>query len=110
MLIDNNGDEIGSKNALDDIAVGTSTPLEEEPAEVKSGPIDDLLRNKALFVVVSLACLTAAVAAGSYAVWLSKQNAAEKALSNVHDLLKTCEKRMSQMDKDLKRLPRAQSA
>lgn len=108
-LIDNNGDEIGNKSPLDDIAVAADVPLETHEPE-PPGPIDDLLHNKAVFAAVSIACLTAAVAAGSYALWLSRRKADQAALTNVHDLLKTCQSRMSQMEKDLKRLPRTSSS
>jgi hypothetical protein len=108
MLVDNNGDEIGASRSLDDIAVATDSMEDDEPSSA-SGPLDDLMNNKALFAAVSVACLTAAVAAGSYAIWLGRRNAAQKALTSVHDLLKTCERRMTQMDKELKRLPRVQS-
>ena len=107
LLIDNNGEEISKKRSLDDIAVATDKPGEEQGTE-KSGPVDDLLNNKALFATVSIACLTAAIAAGTYAIWLQRKKDAQKALTNVNDLLKTCQNRMSQIDKELKRLPRAQ--
>jgi len=107
MLVDNNGDEISAKGSLDDIAVATDKPGDGHEPE-QSGPIEDLLHNKALFATVSIACLTAAIAAGSYALWLSRKRAAQEALTSVNDLLKTCQNRMSQIDKELKRLPRAQ--
>jgi hypothetical protein len=68
------------------------------------------MHNKALFVVVSAACAAAALAAGSYAIWLSKRNVAREALSNVNDLLQTCQSRMSQIEHDLKSIPDASKA
>lgn len=106
MLIDNNGDEIGAGNSLDDVADARGDHDSEPPA----APIQELLQSKPLFVAVSVACFTAAVAAASYAIYLDRRKAAQKALTSVHDLLKTCEMRMSQMDKELKRLPQARSS
>jgi hypothetical protein len=73
-------------------------------------PLKDLLQNKALFAVVSVACFTAAVAAGSYSIWLSRRKVAHEAFTSVSDLLTTCHNRMSQMENDLKSLSRVRSA
>ncbi len=54
---------------------------------------------------VSIACATAAVAAGSYALWLSRQKAARQTLTDVQDILKRCQDRMRQMENDLDQLP-----
>lgn len=58
-----------------------------------------------VFVAVSVACAVAAIGAGSYALWLTRQKAARDTLSSVQDLLKICQDRMHQMEDDLNLLP-----
>ena len=70
---------------------------EEAPASVKTTLI--------VFTAVSIACATAAIAAGSYATWLSRQQAARQALTDVNDILKSCQTRMHQLEADVQRLP-----
>jgi hypothetical protein len=91
----------------DDILQGDAPP---EAEGTSANPLKDLLQNKALFAVVSIACFTAAVAAGSYAIWLSRRKVAREAFTSVSDLLTTCQNRMSQMENDLNSLSRARSA
>jgi hypothetical protein len=63
------------------------------------------MQNRVLFIAVSAACAAAAIAAGSYAVWLSRKRFARDAIMDVHDLLETCNDRMRQMEQDLSNLP-----
>ncbi len=61
-----------------------------------------------LFIVMltaSLACAAATVVTGGYAVWLARQQAARQALTDVNDILRSCQSRMSQLETDLQRLP-----
>ena len=59
----------------------------------------------AVFLAVSIACMAAAVATGSYAAWLSRQQAARQALTDVSDILKSCQSRMQQLEAQVERLP-----
>ena len=58
-----------------------------------------------VFLTVSIACAAATIGTGTYAAWLSRQQAARQALTDVNDLLKSCQSRMSQLESDLQRLP-----
>ncbi|BDI32387.1 hypothetical protein CCAX7_44380 [Capsulimonas corticalis] len=105
-LVDKNGEEIPVKASVDDLSV-EYIPGESESKHDSS--VNNVLNNKVLFVVVSVACATAAVAAGSYAVWLSRRKVAQEALTNVQDLLETCQDRMSQMEQDLNNITQRHS-
>ena len=58
-----------------------------------------------ILVAVSFACTAAAVATGSCAFWLARQSASRQALTDVNDLLKTCQTRMEQLETDYRSLP-----
>ena len=61
-----------------------------------------------VFLSLSVACAAATLATGSYAAWLSRHQAARQALTDVNEILKSCQSRMSQLEADLKRLPTCQ--
>ena len=61
-----------------------------------------------VFMAVSLACATAAIATGGYAAWLVRQRSARQALTDVNDILKSCQSRMRQLEADVQRLPSRQ--
>ncbi len=101
-LIDRNGAQIGGIDAdRDDIAVEYLVSNSPDKVIVAPAPNTGIL----ILAVTSAAFAAAAVAAGSYAWWLSRQRVAHEALTDVHDLLKTCQDRMSQMEQDLHSLP-----
>ncbi len=88
----------------DDATVAYADNTEAEstlPAELTHNPRGTLL----IFMAVSIACTAAAFATGSYAIWLGRQQAARKALTDVNDLLKTCQTRMRQLETDVQNLP-----
>ena len=58
-----------------------------------------------ILVSVSVACAAAAIVTGSYAFWLARHQAAHQALTDVNDLLKSCQSRMQQLEADVQRLP-----
>ena len=58
-----------------------------------------------VFLTISISCATAAVVSGSYAVWLARQQAARQALTDVNDLLRSCQDRMARLESDVQRLP-----
>lgn len=104
-LIDN-----AAANDLEDSAedYDMSSVSEDSDTGAESAPAPT---NRALlFIVVSAACAAAAVAAGSYAIWLSRQRVARETLTNVQDILKICQDRMHQMEDDLHRLPQGFSS
>ncbi len=56
-------------------------------------------------ITASIVCATIAVATGSYAFWLSRQQEARQALTDVNDLLLSCQKRMEQLEAEVQRIP-----
>ena len=58
-----------------------------------------------VLLTVSITCAAATVVTGGYAVWLARQQAARQALTDVNDILRSCQSRMSQLESDLQRLP-----
>ena len=58
-----------------------------------------------VFLTLSITCAAATVATGGYAVWLARQQAARQALTDVNEILRSCQSRMSQLETDLQRLP-----
>lgn len=100
-LVDGSGRKIQS----DDDVSAEYESHEDESRQSSEAPVTDLLHNRALFVTISAACAAAAIAAASYAIWLTRQSAAQEAITSVQDLLDTCEQRMRQMEKDLNHLP-----
>ena len=61
-----------------------------------------------MFLSLSIACAAASLATGSYAAWLLRHQAARQALTDVNEILKSCQSRMSQLEADLQRLPNRQ--
>jgi len=98
---------------------GRSNPPQEDtndaPVEYSSGSgkagedsADEIQKTRTtlfVFMAVSIACMTAAIGTGSYALWLSRHRAARQALTDVNDLLKSCQIRMQQLEADVQRLP-----
>ena len=66
--------------------------------------VDSLYRNKWLFIGVCAACAVGAVAAGSYAAWLTKKKEAESVILDVHDLIQSCEDRVAQIEAQINRI------
>ena len=65
-------------------------------------------RTFLVFLSISVTCAAATIATGTYAAWLSRHQAARQALTDVNDILKSCQSRMSQLEADLQRLPSRQ--
>ena len=97
-------------------AAGEATPLDDgdDPAAYypyRPDPavfIDESARAQKtfwVFLTISIACAAATIGTGTYAAWLSRQQAAHQALTDVNDILRSCQSRMSQLEADLQRLP-----
>ena len=99
-LIDNNGESLAGTYGIDDMAVQYDS-MSEGAASSALDPITEMLSNKWVFIAVSTVCAAGAIAAGSYSVYLSRRRVAETALDNVQDLLKTCQRRMRDLENDL---------
>ena len=97
ILVSGNSRSAGNQEAVDD-----EVPLVLDDA--RSARVTMLV-----FMAVSIACTTAAVATGGYAIWLSRNQAARQSLIDVNDILKSCQSRMEQLEADVQRLPERQS-
>ena len=93
--------ESGSDNNDDPAAYFPYRPETEMPATTA----DTGSRLFFVLLTVSISCAAASVATGSYAVWLARQQAAHQALTDVNDILRSCQSRMRQLESDLERLP-----
>ena len=91
-----------SPDSIDDPAAYFPYRPETETPSATAGS-----ESRLFFVLltVSISCAAASVASGSYAVWLARQQAARQALTDVNDILRSCQSRMSQLESDLQRLP-----
>ncbi len=92
--------------------VESSPDNDDDPAayflyqpESETEPTADGSRLFFMLLTVSITCAAASVATGSYAVWLARQQVARQALTDVNDILRSCQSRMSQLESDLQRLP-----
>jgi len=104
VLVSSAGQPVRSQESADDAAVD----YQSRPDGEVIIPMDDAERTRMTMLVlmaVSIACTTAAVATGSYAIWLSRHQAARQALTDVNDILKSCQARMQQLEADVQRLP-----
>ncbi len=103
---ENNRDENNQDDADDAASYYPYKPQAESQVFV-----DETVRVQKTFVVflaLSITCAAATLATGSYAAWLSRHQAARQALTDVNDILKSCQTRMSQLEADLQRLPNRQ--
>lgn len=108
VLVTSAGHSVRDQDLGDDAAVD----YQSRPDGEVLIPVDDSDRTRMtmlVLVAVSIACTTAAVATGSYAVWLSRHQATRQALTDVNDILKSCQTRMQQLEADVKRLPERQA-
>ena len=102
VMVNSNGRPVDRQDLLDDTAIDYRHPTDTENS------VPDLSKtNTALLTLmaVSIACTTAAIATGSYAIWLSRQTTAQKTLTDVNEILKSCQTRMQQLEADVKYLP-----
>lgn len=106
-----------SKLRLVDAARADAAEAEDDPAAYfPYRPENDALaasdvQTKNLFyvfVTLSITCAAATVVTGSYAIWLARHQAARQALTDVNDILRSCQARMSQLESDVQRLPTRQ--
>ena len=107
-LVDRNGNEVSSQQGEDETAVEYLPEPSNQEISLSAGRsrTERVHQNQLLiFAAVSAGCAAAAVASGSYALWLSRRKIADEALTNVHDILKTCQDRVTRMEAELSQLP-----
>ncbi len=104
VLVNSSEVPIHTEDAMDDAASDYAYQSDSETAP--TGDANYRLRTTLmLFMAVSIACTTAAIASGSYAVLLSRRQAARQALTDVNDILKTCQARMRDLEMEVQQLP-----
>lgn len=104
VLIGSNGRLVSGQDPAEDAAVDYPVTFDGEVPLAMDGA-NSARATMLVFMAVSIACTTAAVATGSYAIWLSRHQAARQALIDVNDILKSCQSRMQQLEADVQRLP-----
>ena len=108
VLVNSSGRPMGGSDSVDDAAVDYQSGSDNDA----NGLTEDVQKTRVtllVFMAVSIACTTAAIATGSYAVWLSRHHAARQALTDVDDILRSCQNRMQQLEADVQRLPDRQA-
>lgn len=104
VMVDSSDRRASNQDGVDDAAVDYPYEAQSEAASaINKTP--NAHYTLLIFMAVSIACTTAAIATGSYAIWLSRQQAARQALTDVNDILKSCQSRMQQLEADVQRLP-----
>lgn len=83
-------------------------PYKSQPDQVFSDEAAQIHRTFVVFLSLSITCAAVTLVTGSYAAWLSRHQAARQALTDVNDILRSCQSRMSQLEADLQRLPNRQ--
>ena len=104
VLVNSSGQPVQGQDMVDDAAVDYLSGSEGD----QNAAFEELRKKRMtllIFMAVSIACMTAAVATGSYAIWLARHQAARQALTDVNDILKSCQSRMQQLEADVQRLP-----
>ena len=100
VLVNNNGFPFAGQESMDDTAVDYRHNSETEMTDS-----DHLNTTLVVLASVSLACAAAAIATGSYALWLSRQQTTQKVLTDVNEILKSCQSRMQQLESDVQHRP-----
>lgn len=100
VLVNNNGFPYGGHESVDDATVDYRDNSE---GEMKDS--DNYNSTLVVLASVSVACAAAAIATGSYALWLSRQQTTRRVLTDVNEILKSCQNRMQQLEADVQRQP-----
>lgn len=95
-LVDSDGQDISDRNGATQNTKSTDAGQGDQ-----TSPVSPVL----ILFTISIACATAAIAAGSYGLWLTRQKAARRTLTDVQDILRLCQERMQKMDAELGHLP-----
>lgn len=104
ILVNSSGQPVHGQDMVDDAAVDYQDGSDNEV----SSAVEDARQTRVtllVFLAVSIACTTAAIATGSYAAWLARHQAARQALTDVNDILASCQTRMQQLEADVRHLP-----
>jgi len=105
VLVNSNGQPFTGQDVVDDAAYAYDYDADDDK---HFAPAAAYNKGNTLIVAiaVTITCTAAAIATGSYAVWLMRHQATQQALTDVNDLLETCKTRMEQLELDVQHLPR----
>ena len=103
MMVDGSGREIGSSDSMDDAAADYAYAREMESSVLQAG--QSAKTTLIVLTAVSAVCTAAAISSGSYALWLAKRSSTHEVLTDVNDILKTCQSRMRQLESEVQLLP-----
>ena len=101
-LVDSAGHEIPAKSAVENVSVEYDTHQDSPERRPSHG--GDIFHNRALYIGISAACAAASIAAASYAFWLTRSQATREVLTDVQDILDSCQERMQQMQHELNKV------
>ena len=104
-LVDHNR-VAGTQDDADDAA--SYYPYKPQSEKAFADETAQVQRTFVVFLSLSIACAAATLATGSYTAWLARHQAARQALTDVNEILRSCQSRMSQLEADLQRLPNRQ--
>ena len=102
LLVDGRGHAIGGET-WDELAADYACDSDMVSAALESSR--NIRSALVVLMSVSIVCTATAIASGSYAIWLSRRQAASQTLTDVNDLLKTCQTRMRQLETEVQQLP-----
>ena len=98
-LVDSAGRRISGRDNDDAMALEYRADF---ASAAENTPAPEFQSRLVALVVLTVACTTAAIVAGSYALWLSRHSVAHETLSDVNAILKTCQDRMARMEEDFR--------
>ncbi len=103
MMVDGSGHEIGGHDSMDDAAADYAYVIDQEASALEA--VQNVRTMLFVLTAVSATCVTAAIASGTYALWLARRQGTHKVLTDVNDILKTCQSRMRQLEAEVQQLP-----
>ena len=102
-MVNGSGQEFGSPDSMDDAAADYAYAIDHEAIALEAA--QNVRTMLLVLTAVSAACMTASIASGTYALWLARRQGTHKVLTDVNDILKTCQSRMRQLEAEVQQLP-----
>lgn len=103
MMVDNSDRGLFISDSMDDAAVDSVYVREQESAALDA--VQSVHSTLVVLIAVSTICMMAAIASGSYALWLAKKQGTHKSLTDVNDILRTCQMRIRELETEVHQLP-----
>lgn len=102
-MVDGSSQGFGSSDSMDDAAADYAYVIDQEAIALEA--VQNVRTMLFVLAAVSAACTAAAIASGTYAVWLARRQGTHKVLTDVNDILKTCQSRMRELEAEVQQLP-----